>query len=161
MFFVGLQPRLQWNDILCLCCGRDNTRFMATCGAVLIGNPRFHKGLRCPCWSVLLVDRCAGFSSPVDCRCASSHCKVQLFEESLNGSTVGDHFAYYGRDEGLTIMPQYNHGSIAQQLESVRKLLDYDFLHVLPGHFRRYSFKNADDRLKQVTEFIQHESALA
>ena len=75
-------------------------------------------------------------------------------------STVGDHFAYSRQYDNLTIMAEYNHGSIPQQLESVKKLMNYDFLHILPGHFGRHSFVNAADRLEQVNNFIQHESAL-
>jgi glyoxylase-like metal-dependent hydrolase (beta-lactamase superfamily II) len=54
----------------------------------------------------------------------------------------------------------YNWYSFPKQLESVRKLLDYDFLHVLPGHGRPGHLKDATDRLQQVHKLLEHHGAL-
>jgi hypothetical protein len=34
----------------------------------------------------------------------------------------------------------------------VKKLLEYDFMHVLPGHGRRFTVKNASERLQMVSD---------
>lgn len=51
----------------------------------------------------------------------------------------------------------YNWYSYEAQLESVHKLLDWEWLHVFPGHGRQAHLKDASDRLKQVTELLQAE----
>lgn len=50
---------------------------------------------------------------------------------------TGDHLAAgFTPDETLAIFKDFNWFSVPEQLASVRKLLDYDWLHVLPGHGR-------------------------
>jgi glyoxylase-like metal-dependent hydrolase (beta-lactamase superfamily II) len=62
----------------------------------------------------------------------------------------GDHLGYSESYGGVSIFPRYNRGGVGEQLASVEKLLEYDFLHVLPGHGRRFSMKDATERLKMV-----------
>ena len=75
------------------------------------------------------------------------------YDRAMLGGT-GDHVSYSARVGGLSIFPRYNHHSKAVQMESVRKLLDYDFLHVLPGHGRRISFENAAERDARFHAFL-------
>ena len=67
---------------------------------------------------------------------------------------VGDHFGYSARVGDLTVFPRYTAHSVAVQIESVRKLLDYDFLHVFPGHGRRISFENSAERDARISAFL-------
>jgi glyoxylase-like metal-dependent hydrolase (beta-lactamase superfamily II) len=46
--------------------------------------------------------------------------------------------------------------SIPQQLESVKKLLDYDWLHVCPGHGRPAHMRDAAHRLQAVSSLLQY-----
>lgn len=46
--------------------------------------------------------------------------------------------------------------SIPQQLDSVAKLLQYDWLHVLPGHGRPAHLRDASHRLEAVSKLLQH-----
>lgn len=52
---------------------------------------------------------------------------------------------------------RYNWYSVEQQLQSVHKLLQYDFLHVLPGHGRRASFLDAVQREQELLALLQAE----
>ncbi|KAG9442306.1 hypothetical protein H6P81_018160 [Aristolochia fimbriata] len=57
----------------------------------------------------------------------------------------GDHFAN-SRDNELTIFENYNWYSVPKQIESVRKLLDYEFEWILPGHGRRAKFRDTQEK---------------
>ena len=52
---------------------------------------------------------------------------------------------------------EYNWHSVSQQLDSLHKLLQYDFLHVLPGHGRRASYADADSMKRAIHEVLQAE----
>jgi glyoxylase-like metal-dependent hydrolase (beta-lactamase superfamily II)/ferredoxin len=68
---------------------------------------------------------------------------------------TGDHLsAGYHPDETLMIFTDFNWFSVPKQLESVKKLLDYDWLHVLPGHGRPVHLKDALHRLQAVTHLL-------
>lgn len=58
---------------------------------------------------------------------------------------TGDHLALSGRLARLDGMGRYGH-DLQEQADSIDKLADLDFLHVLPGHGRRISFDNAHQR---------------
>lgn len=45
-----------------------------------------------------------------------------------------------------------------QQLDSVAKLLQYDFLHVLPGHGRPAHLRDAAHRLEAVSKLLQRQN---
>lgn len=47
------------------------------------------------------------------------------------------------------------------QVENVRKLLDYDWVHLLPGHGRPMRLKDAAHRLQLVTSLLQKHGAVA
>lgn len=69
---------------------------------------------------------------------------------------LGDHMAHsirYG-DVALSLLTGYS-WDVRKQIESTQKLLDYDFLHVLPGHGRRYHLKDASDRLECITKSME------
>ncbi|CAL8463636.1 g3170 [Coccomyxa elongata] len=73
----------------------------------------------------------------------------------------GDHLAFSREPPGqLRIFKDYNWYSVPEQIESVRKLLHYDFLHVLPGHGRPRSIKDAAHRLQLIHDLLEHEGAL-
>jgi hypothetical protein len=65
--------------------------------------------------------------------------------------------AYSDRLQRLTIFRRYNWHSVPQQLDSVRRLLDHDFLHVLPGHGRRARFADAAQRMHEMNILLQAE----
>jgi len=65
----------------------------------------------------------------------------------LSGSE-GDH-------DQLHIFEDFNWYSVPTQLESVAKLLDYDWLHVLPGHGKPATLRDAPHRLAAVSTLLQ------
>eukprot|EP00798_Chlamydomonas_sp_ICE-L_P007413 gene7413-542_t len=69
----------------------------------------------------------------------------------------GDHLdAGSGQVEGeeLRIFLRYNQVSIPLQLQSVRELLQYDWLRVLPGHGRQKNLRDAFHRLEAVNHLM-------
>jgi len=80
---------------------------------------------------------------------------VTLFHKASKSIFTGDHFGYTIRGGGgFTIFPVYNDFSREIQYESVRMLLDYDFLNVYPGHGRRIVFENREERDRQILDFL-------
>lgn len=72
---------------------------------------------------------------------------------------TGDHLsADYVDPEALYIFTDFNWYSVPLQVESVAKLLQYDFLHALPGHGRRLHLRDAAHRLKAVSELVEKHS---
>jgi glyoxylase-like metal-dependent hydrolase (beta-lactamase superfamily II) len=70
----------------------------------------------------------------------------------------GDHLsAGYAPGQDLYVFKDFNWFSVPQQLESVRKLLQYDWLHVLPCHGRPVHLRDAMHRLQAVNELLQRE----
>lgn len=67
---------------------------------------------------------------------------------------TGDHLAYSGVAHGLTIFERYNHGGVRRQLDSVRKLLAFDFVRILPGHGRPAHFTDLAERDRAVNELL-------
>ncbi len=70
---------------------------------------------------------------------------------------TGDHLAWSHRLQRLTIFRGYNWHSVEQQLDSVAKLRDLDFLHILPGHGRRWQAADAADRQRHIDELLAAE----
>lgn len=70
---------------------------------------------------------------------------------------LGDHLAYSSVTEDASIFPKYNSGGIKVQIESVKKLMDYEFYHILPGHGRRMYFTSLEDRYEQLKLFLEDE----
>ena len=70
--------------------------------------------------------------------------------------STGDHFGYSEKTGGLTILARYNKYSVAAQFESLKKLLDYDFISVYPGHGHRLEFKTVQERDKDVFAFLSN-----
>lgn len=69
---------------------------------------------------------------------------------------TGDHLsAGYTPGEDLYVFKDFNWFSVPEQLNSVRKLLDYDWLHVLPGHGRPVHLTDSLHRLQAVTALLQ------
>jgi hypothetical protein len=50
---------------------------------------------------------------------------------------------------------------VPEQVKSVQKLLDYDWLHVLPGHGAPARLADAADRLRRVAELVARQGAAA
>eukprot|EP00878_Enallax_costatus_P012479 GHUV01013032.1.p1 GENE.GHUV01013032.1~~GHUV01013032.1.p1 ORF type:complete len:282 (+),score=98.25 GHUV01013032.1:632-1477(+) len=73
---------------------------------------------------------------------------------------TGDHLsAGYAAGEDLFIFTDFNWYSVPKQVESVRKLLDYDWLHVLPAHGRPVHLRDSLHRLQAVTALLQRHGA--
>lgn len=70
---------------------------------------------------------------------------------------TGDHLAWSHRLQRLTIFRAYNWHSVEQQLDSVAKLRDLDFEHILPGHGRRRALADAADRRAQIDKLLAAE----
>ncbi|KAF8073027.1 morn3 [Scenedesmus sp. PABB004] len=74
----------------------------------------------------------------------------------------GDHLsAGYAPGEALFVFTEFNWYSVPQQLESVRKLLQWDWLHVLPGHGRPAHLRDAAHRLAAVSQLLEAHGAAA
>ncbi|GLC46394.1 hypothetical protein PLESTB_001520600 [Pleodorina starrii] len=77
----------------------------------------------------------------------------------------GDHLSSaWGTVEGATqdelfIFTRFNWYSVPEQLRSVAKLLQYDWLHVLPAHGRRAHLRDATARLAAVSNLLRNHGA--
>jgi glyoxylase-like metal-dependent hydrolase (beta-lactamase superfamily II) len=71
---------------------------------------------------------------------------------------TGDHLAYSRRLDRLTIFRAYNWHSVPEQVASVAKLVDLEFLTVLPGHGRRWRCESAEQRRAALSELVALES---
>ncbi|KAL8129658.1 hypothetical protein V2J09_018813 [Rumex salicifolius] len=69
---------------------------------------------------------------------------VSLLHKTSKVLFTGDHLLC--QDNKLSIAEDFNWYSVQLQLESVKLLLDVDFLWILPGHGRRASFKDLDEK---------------
>lgn len=54
---------------------------------------------------------------------------------------------------------RYNWDSVPRQLESVKALVQHDFLHIFPGHGRQLHFDSSDDRTQHIHELLVAEGA--
>jgi hypothetical protein len=54
---------------------------------------------------------------------------------------------------------RYNWDSVPRQLESVKALVQHDFLHIFPGHGRQLHFDSLDDRTQRIHELLVAEGA--
>lgn len=80
---------------------------------------------------------------------------VALWHAPTKAMFTGDHLGWSSGAGRPSIFDAYNRGGVEEQLDSVRKLLDYDFMHVLPGHGRRFSVGDASGRLKMVNNLMK------
>lgn len=74
---------------------------------------------------------------------------------------TGDHLGYSESVGHMTLFPRYRHGDVDTQVESAKKLLNWDVMHILPGHGRRQHFKDAAHRLQLISVAIDAEKATA
>jgi glyoxylase-like metal-dependent hydrolase (beta-lactamase superfamily II) len=77
---------------------------------------------------------------------------LALWHASTKTMFTGDHLGWSEHAKRIDIFPRYNRAGVKRQVESVKKLLEYDFMHVLPGHGRRFTVKNASERLQMVSD---------
>lgn len=92
------------------------------------------------------------------------HCV--LFSAKHKALFSGDHLSgaeeessHWKPDGRLFIYDEFNWFSVPQQLQSVQKLLDYDWLHVLPGHGAPARLRDAAERLEAVSTLLQAHAA--
>ncbi|KAG6422481.1 hypothetical protein SASPL_119053 [Salvia splendens] len=77
---------------------------------------------------------------------------VCLLDKTRRILFTGDHLLM---DEfGWSILDQYNWFSVTEQLKSVQKLVELDFEWILPGHGRRASFQNAQEKDTSFKAFL-------
>ncbi|KAI3430589.1 hypothetical protein D9Q98_005182 [Chlorella vulgaris] len=86
---------------------------------------------------------------------------VSLLYRPSRALFTGDHLAYSHRLQRLSIFRAYNWHSVSKQLDSVAKLSNLDFVHLLPGHGRRTSFADAADRERQLQAVLEAEGYVA
>ncbi|KAJ3671512.1 hypothetical protein LUZ60_007591 [Juncus effusus] len=79
---------------------------------------------------------------------------VCLYYKPLKVLFSGDHLFKSHETDRLDISLRYNQQSVSLQLESVKKLLDLDFIWILPGHGRRISFKNNQEKNSAIEAFL-------
>lgn len=77
---------------------------------------------------------------------------IALWHAPSRAVFTGDHLGWSERVGGVSIFPRYNRGGIAKQVESVDALLELDFLHVLPGHGRRFSVAGEEERREMAAQ---------
>lgn len=75
---------------------------------------------------------------------------IALWHAPSRAIFTGDHLAWSSTTDSVSIFPRYNFHSIERQVESVEALLELDFLHVLPGHGRRFSVEGEEGRREMV-----------
>ena len=83
---------------------------------------------------------------------------VSLYFKPEKVLCTGDHLAYSKRLDRLTIFRAYNWYNVDLQLESVFKLLEYDFMHILPGHGRRISFPDIATTKAAIKHLLDEEN---
>jgi len=82
---------------------------------------------------------------------------VVLFYGPDKALFTGDHLsAGHTPEEELYVFTRFNWFSVPIQLDSVAKLLQYDWLRVLPGHGRPAYLRDAAHRLQAVSKLLQH-----
>ena len=59
--------------------------------------------------------------------------------------------------ETTSLCRGYNWYSVEEQVKSVEKLLQHDWLHVLPGHGRPAHFASVEERTQQVQLLLEAE----
>ncbi|XVF75271.1 hypothetical protein PTKIN_Ptkin13bG0174200 [Pterospermum kingtungense] len=82
---------------------------------------------------------------------------VCLFYKPLKILLTGDHLVM--RESGLDMLEMYNRCSVPLQLDSVKKLLAFDFNWILPGHGRRIEFKDVQEKNAVLEAFVQEKNA--
>ncbi|KAK9814637.1 hypothetical protein WJX72_009090 [[Myrmecia] bisecta] len=70
---------------------------------------------------------------------------------------TGDHLAQSARLGRLTIFRQYNKDSARVQLQSIKRLQNVDFLHLLPGHGRRVHYESGTNMRSDLAMVLQAE----
>ncbi|CAA6655776.1 unnamed protein product [Spirodela intermedia] len=78
---------------------------------------------------------------------------VCLFYKPRKALFTGDHLAT-SEGSDLNMFEKYNGFSVKLQLSNIRKLLDLDFLWVLPGHGRRVRFRDTKERNSALEAFL-------
>lgn len=77
---------------------------------------------------------------------------VCLLHKSLKVLFAGDHVAM--DESGLCISETYNWFSVPIQIKSVKKVMQFDFEWILPGHGRRAEFRDIDDKNSALESFL-------
>ncbi|XP_073146040.1 uncharacterized protein [Henckelia pumila] len=77
---------------------------------------------------------------------------VSLLYKTKKVLFTGDHFMM--NEFGFTISEAYNWFSVPIQLNSVKKLLEFEFEWILPGHGRRARFKDVEDKNSALKAFL-------
>ncbi|WOK92823.1 hypothetical protein Cni_G01515 [Canna indica] len=78
---------------------------------------------------------------------------VCLYYKTLKVLFTGDHLAK-SEESDLSIFEIYNKQTVSLQLKSVRKLLDFDFEWILPGHGRRITFRDNQEKNSVLEAFL-------
>ncbi|XVE69253.1 hypothetical protein DITRI_Ditri09bG0137600 [Diplodiscus trichospermus] len=78
---------------------------------------------------------------------------VCLLYKPLKILFTGDHLLM--RESGLDIMERYNKNSVPTQIDSVKKLLEFNFNWIIPGHGRRIEFKDVQEKNVVLEAFVQ------
>jgi glyoxylase-like metal-dependent hydrolase (beta-lactamase superfamily II) len=84
---------------------------------------------------------------------------ISMLSKPQQALFTGDHLAYSRSVDRLSIMRRYNWDSIDKQLDSVKGLLDHEFLHIFPGHGRQHHFDDLEDRRRQFDNLLVEEGA--
>uniref|UniRef100_A0A7S2QTB2 Metallo-beta-lactamase domain-containing protein n=1 Tax=Chlamydomonas chlamydogama TaxID=225041 RepID=A0A7S2QTB2_9CHLO len=81
---------------------------------------------------------------------------VCLYYAPAKAMFTGDHLCQDDEAlEDMQVFTDFNWYSVSKQLDSVRKLLQYDYLHVLPAHGRQLHLRDAAHRLEATTRLLQ------
>lgn len=79
---------------------------------------------------------------------------VCLYYKPMKVLFTGDHLYKSGNTGELGMALMYNKQSVSLQMDSVRKLLDPNFNWILPGHGRRISFRDNDEKNSVIEAFL-------
>ncbi|XP_078160899.1 metallo-beta-lactamase family protein isoform X1 [Carex rostrata] len=79
---------------------------------------------------------------------------VCLYYRAMKVLFTGDHLYRSSETGKLDISIRYNQQSVSLQLDSVKKLLDFDFNWILPGHGRRIRFKDNYEKNSAIEAFL-------
>uniref|UniRef100_A0A7R9VJC2 Metallo-beta-lactamase domain-containing protein n=1 Tax=Chlamydomonas euryale TaxID=1486919 RepID=A0A7R9VJC2_9CHLO len=80
---------------------------------------------------------------------------ICVWYEPQKAMFTGDHLSQDEREPSeLRVFTRYVKDSLPRQLENIQKLLQYDWMHVLPGHGRRFHARDAAHRLEATSKVV-------
>lgn len=86
---------------------------------------------------------------------------ISLLHSPSETMLTGDHLLWSHKLDRLSIAASHNWDSVPKQLESVKQMMRYPWLHIFPGHGRQRHFRDENERLVAINKLLVAEGATA